>query len=80
MSKALKDFIKTIQPEPVKVSAPDNKLADEAIKSMKAIAGNSDAAMLEIINRLAVRPLRFDLTRDKTGDLVSIIPIYERTK
>ena len=81
MNNALEKFITELAPEPKvrKVAPKDDRLAKEAIKAMKEIVGHNDAAMGEVLSRLAVRPLRFEITRDKTGDMTTIIPIYERT-
>jgi len=58
------------------------KLATQAIASMRDSVNNNQAVMGEIIRLLTERPMpiRFDVQKDRKGDMVSITPIYGKIK
>lgn len=58
---------------------PDNTtmLAEQAIASMRDAVNNNQAVMGEIVNKLTNRPKEFLIQRDRKGDMVKIIPVYE---
>jgi len=81
MNEALEKFVAALGDPPKKKPVTDNtkRLADQAIKAMREISGNNDEVLKEVIQRLSVRPTRFDIHRDNKGDMVSIIPVYEKS-
>ena len=66
-----------LSPAVLKQSKETEKLAIQAIASMRDSVNNNQAMMGEVVKVLMVRPIRFDVERDRKGDMVRIIPIYE---
>jgi len=80
--KAIAPVIKVIEqpnfsPEIIKQSKATEKMAIQAIASMRDSVNNNQAVMGEIIKRIGFKPIRFDIERDRKGDMVRIIPVYE---
>jgi len=65
--------------KPVKDNSAEVKaMAEQAIASMRGTVSNNQAIMGEIVNRLSNRPVEFLIQRDGKGDMVKIIPVYDK--
>jgi len=56
------------------------RMAEQAIASMREAVNHNEAVMGEVAKMLMIKPIRFDITRDKKGDIVSITPIYDKLR
>lgn len=58
------------------------KMAEQAIASMRDSVNNNQAVVSEIIRVLTNKPMpiRFDIQRDKKGDMSSLTPVYGKIK
>ena len=64
--------------KPVKDNSAEVKMmAEQAIASMRDTVNNNQVIMGEIVRIMNIKPIRFDVERDRKGDMVRIIPIYE---
>lgn len=86
VEKPIAPIIKVIEqpnysPEIIKQSANVEKMAEQAIASMRDSVNNNQAVLGEIIRILTDRPIptRFDIHRDGKGDMASITPIYNKS-
>lgn len=82
VEKPISPIIKIIEqpnfsPEIIKQSKATEKLAEQAIASMRDSVNNNQAVMGEIVKMIGFRPIRFDIERDRKGDMARIIPVYE---
>lgn len=87
--EVVKEVVKPIAPIVKVVEQPDyspavvkqmdsvEKLARQAITSMREAVNHNDAVMAEVINRLAKRPKEFLIQRDRQGNIVKMIPVYD---
>ena len=83
VEKPVAPIIKVIEqpnysPALIEQSKTTNKLAEQAIASMRDSVNNNQAVLGEIIRILTDRPtpVRFDIKRDGKGDMASLTPIY----
>jgi len=53
-------------------------MAEQAIATMKDTVNHNGAVYAEIVKMMTHKPVRFDIHRDNMGNMVSVIPIYEK--
>lgn len=81
-SKPIAPIIKIIEqpnysPAVLEQAKLNERLAMQAIASMRDSVNNNQAVMGDVVRVLTSRPIRFDIERDRKGDMVRIIPVYE---
>ncbi len=81
--KAVAPIMKVIEqpnysPAVIEQSKETARIASQAIASMRDSVNNNQAVMGEIIHRLSIKPKEFIIQRDGRGDMVKIIPVYEK--
>lgn len=80
--KAVAPIVKVVEqpdysPAVIEQGKLTEKLAQQAVSSMRDSVNNNQAVMGEIVKMLAERPTRFIIQRDNKGNMNEIIPVYE---
>lgn len=65
-------------PAPVDNTQDFKEMTGGAIRAISAISTDNQAVLADMSQKLGQKPLRFDVSRNKDGNITSIIPVYSR--